>query len=57
MAGWKEDLKHRGRADSTIAHRLSALASYYTYVQRHQGDGRPLQEHNPVGGVERVDRG
>jgi integrase/recombinase XerD len=55
VARWKEDLKRRGRADSTIAHRLSALSSYYTYLQRPQKDGRPLQEHNPVQGVERGD--
>jgi integrase/recombinase XerD len=55
VAGWKEDLKRRGRADSTIIHRLSALSSYYTYLQRPQADGRPLQEHNPVQGVERGD--
>jgi len=55
VAGWKEDHKRRGRADSTIAHRLSALSSYYTYLQRPQNDGRPLREHNPVHGVERDD--
>jgi site-specific recombinase XerD len=49
VASWKEDLKRR-RAHSTIAHRLSALSSYYTYLQRPQADGRPLREHNPVQG-------
>lgn len=55
VAGWKENLKRRGRTDSTIAHRLSALSSYYTYLQRPRPDGRPLQEHKPVQAVERGD--
>lgn len=55
VAAWKEELKRRGRADATIAQRLSAVSSYYIYLQRPLWDGRPLQAHNPVQGVERSD--
>jgi site-specific recombinase XerD len=55
VARWKEHLKSQGRADSTIAQRLSALSSYYTYLQQPQADGRPLHDHNPVKGVGRDD--
>lgn len=50
VAGWKEDLKHRGAADSTVAQRLSALSSFYTYLVQ-QG----VHDSNPVGAVGRGD--
>ena len=55
IAGWKEHLKQAGRADSTIEQRLSAVSSYYQFLGRPQGDGRPLHKTNPVAGVERSD--
>jgi integrase/recombinase XerD len=55
VAAWKEALKAEGRADSTVAQRLSALSSYYIYLQRPGPDGEPLHPHNPVQGVERDD--
>jgi len=55
VAGWKEDLKRRGLADTTIAQRLSALSSFYSYLQRPQADGQPIQAVNPVDGVGRDD--
>ncbi|NLF02900.1 MAG: tyrosine-type recombinase/integrase [Anaerolineales bacterium] len=55
VALWKEGLKARGLADSTIAQRLSAVSSWYTYLQRPQADGQPLHGHNPVDGVDRAD--
>lgn len=55
VAGWKEHLKARGCADSTVAQRLSALSSYYAHLQRPQPDGPPLHTYNPVGGVDRDD--
>jgi integrase/recombinase XerD len=50
VAGWKEDLKRRGLADSTVAQRLSALSSFYTYLVQ-QG----VHDSNPVGAVGRGD--
>ena len=55
IAAWKEELKRRGRADTTIAQRLSAVSSYYLFLQRPLSSGEPLQAHNPVHGVERAD--
>lgn len=55
VAGWKENLKARGLADSTLAQRLSALSSYYAHLQRPQADGQPIQTVNPVDGVDRDD--
>jgi integrase/recombinase XerD len=50
VAGWKEDLKGRGLADATVAQRLSAVSSYYTYLVK-QG----IQDRNPVDAVGRND--
>lgn len=50
VAGWKEDLKQRGLADSSIAQRLSAVSSFYTYLCR-----RGIQETSPVDAVGRGD--
>jgi integrase/recombinase XerD len=50
VAGWKEDLKRRGMADATVAQRLSAISSYYTYLVK-QG----IHERNPVDAVGRND--
>jgi len=55
VAGWKENLKGRDLADTTIAQRLSALSSFYSYLQRPQADGQPIQAVNPVDGVGRDD--
>lgn len=55
VAGWKEHMKARGCADSTVAQRLSALSSYYGHLQRPQADGQPLHAYNPVAGVDRAD--
>jgi len=54
VARWKEELKRRC-SDATVAQRLSALSSYYTYLQKPREDGKPLCEHNPVDGVGRDD--
>lgn len=55
VARWKEELKQRC-GDATVAQRLSALSSYYAYLQKQPGDnGKPLSEYNPVGGVGRGD--
>ena len=54
VARWKEDIKRRC-TDATVAQRLSALSSYFAYLQKPQGDGQPLREHNPVDGVGRDD--
>jgi integrase len=50
VAGWKEELKHRGLADTTVAQRLSAVSSFYTYLAQ-QG----IHDHNPVDAVGRGD--
>lgn len=55
VAGWKESMKARGLSDSTIAQRLSAVSSYYRYMQRPGPDGTPLCKYNPVDGVGRDD--
>lgn len=55
VAAWKEHLKREGLTDSTISQRLSAVSSYYQYLQKPFFDGRPLLTHNPVQGVERRD--
>ena len=55
IAAWKEEMKRQGRADTTIAQRLSAVSSYYLFLQRPLESGEPLQAHNPVHGVERAD--
>jgi integrase/recombinase XerD len=54
VARWKEELKRRC-TDATVAQRLSALSSYFAYLQKPQGEGQPLREHNPVDGVGRDD--
>ena len=50
VASWKEHLKRRGLADATVAQRLSAISSYYTYLTQ-QG----LHDRNPVDAVGRND--
>lgn len=50
VAGWKEELKRQGAADSTVAQRLSALSSFYTYLVQ-QG----VHDSNPVDAVGRGD--
>ncbi len=50
VARWKEHLKRRGLADSTVALRLSAVSSYYAYIVK-QG----LHDRNPVAAVGRDD--
>lgn len=55
VAGWKEHLKREGLTDSSVAQRLSAVSSYYQYLQKPLFDGRALLNHNPVHGVERHD--
>jgi len=55
VAAWKENLKALGRSDSTIAQRLSAISSYYVYLQRPNGNGQLLMAYNPVDGVDRDD--
>jgi len=35
VAAWKEDMECRGLADATVAQRLSAISSYYTYPVQH----------------------
>jgi integrase len=54
VARWKEHLKLTC-SDATVAQRLSAVSSYFNYLQKPQADGRPLREFNPVDGVERGD--
>lgn len=51
VARWKEALKRRGCADATVAQRLSALSSFYNYLQKQGG----LFRGNPVDGVGRGD--
>ena len=55
VASWKEQLKARGRSDSTVAQRLSAVSSYYRYLQKPQANGVPICDYNPVDGVGRND--
>lgn len=55
VAAWKESLRQAGRSDSTIAQRLSAISSYFAFLQRPQADGLPLMPFNPVAGVDRDD--
>lgn len=50
---WKEYLRERGYADTTIDQRLSALSSYYVHLQQPGADGTPLLDHNPAEDVER----
>ncbi len=50
VASWKEHLKRRGLADATVAQRLSAISSYYTYLTQ-QG----IHDRNPVAAVGRDD--
>ena len=55
VAAWKEHLKAKGLTDGTIAQRLSAMSSYYRYLQKPLFNGRALLHHNPIEGVERRD--
>lgn len=55
VARWKETLRARGCAAATIAHRVSVVSSFYTYLQRPRENGLPLVAYNPVDGVERGD--
>jgi integrase len=55
VVAWKENLKTKGMADSSIHNRLSIISSMFTYLQRPQTDGKPLLDYNPVQGVERKD--
>ncbi len=50
VASWKESLKRRGLTDGTVAQRLSAVSSYYTYLTQ-QG----IHDRNPVAAVGRDD--
>jgi len=43
VAKWKERLKLNG-PDSTVAQRLSAVSSYFSYLQKPQADGRPFDQ-------------
>lgn len=55
IAGWKENMKDRGLSNATIGQRLSAVSSYYTFMQKIGPDGEAVCKYNPVLAVERKD--
>lgn len=50
---WVRSLEEAGRQPSTVAQKLSALASFYGFAQREYGALWPAERLNPFAGVQR----